>query len=86
MEARGGYIKLSEQFFIFRDGSNVKPNHVRQLLSTLLSRLNLNPELYNTHSLRIGHSSNMLKSGKSLEEIRSAERWVSNAVYKYLKF
>ena len=86
MAYRGGYLSLKENLFIFSNGTLVKPTHVIQLLSTLLMRLNLNPKLYNTHLLRIGHASDMFKYKQKLNEISAAGRWTSTAVYKYLKF
>ena len=86
MIARGGYTSPHENLFTFSDGSNVKPKNVRQTLYVILERLNLNPNLYNTHSFRSGHSSDMLKHGKTLSEIKLAGRWRSSAVYHYLKF
>ena len=42
----------SEQFFVFADNSPVKTAQVRQILKTLLSRIGLDANLYNFHSLR----------------------------------
>ena len=85
IDVRGSYCQDSDPFFIFRDGSVLKPIHVRKTLRNILERLNLNPALYDTHSFRIGKASDMLKFGYSLAEIRQKGRWASNAVYKYLR-
>ena len=85
MTMRGGYTELSEPFFIFKDGSHVKPSHVRQVLSKLLKSINLNPNLYSTHSLRSRQSCDLLHFGYTVEQIKKIGRWRSNAIYKYLK-
>ena len=83
---RGGFIQSDDQFFVFSDGSLVLPCHIRNVLHTLLKRMNLNPMLYNTHSLRTGRSCDLLKFGYTVGEIKRMGRWKSNAVYKYLKY
>ena len=55
-----------EQFFVFSDGTPVKPEHMRSLLKTCLEKLDLDPSLYNLHSLRIGRCQDMLKLGLSV--------------------
>ena len=74
-----------EPFFVFTDGSPVKPVVVRNLLKRLLKRLNINPKLYNCQSFRIGRATDLAKFGISIEVIKHLGRWKSNAVYKYLK-
>ena len=76
-DVRGGYWNIEEKFFVFRDGSMVKPSHVRNLLFMLLQRVRLNPCLYNTHSFRSGRSLDLLQQGKNLQEIKEAGRWFS---------
>ena len=82
---RQGYLTDNEVFFIFKDGSLVKPNQVRAVLLRCISRLNLNPSLYNTQSLHIGWASNLMKAGVPVEVIKHLSRWKSNAVYRYLR-
>ena len=55
------YMADDEQFFIFRDRSPVTPQHVRNLLTKLLIRLNLNPACYGRQSMRIGCASDLEK-------------------------
>ena len=86
VDERGGFESDKEPFFVFRDGTPVKPDHVRRLLCKLLMDLNLDHTLYNTHSFRAGRSVDMLKSGAKISEIKSAGRWQSNVLFKYLKF
>ena len=59
---RGGFNTDVEPFFIFSDGVRLLPRHVRSVLRTMLSALNLDPMLYNTHSLRAGRSCDMFKA------------------------
>ena len=86
MDVRGRtYVTDDEQLFIFRDRSPVSANNARQVLKDLLTRLNLNPKLYGTHSFRSGHATDLTKYGHSVESVKLCGRWTSNAVYKYIK-
>ena len=85
MNPAGGFTSDQEQFLSSATVSPVQPAHVRDTLSQLLSTLNLNPLLYNTHSLRSGRSCDLIKFGYSIEQVKKLGRWKSNAVYKYLK-
>ena len=85
LHARGGYTDDSENFFIFRDRSVILPSHVRTVLKNCLQALNLDADLYNTHSFRIGRTVDLWKKNKNLEELKRIGRWSSNAVYRYLK-
>ena len=58
---RGPYLNDEDQLFTFRDGSPVKPAHVRQLLKTILKRLNFNSSHFDCHSFRIGRCSELIK-------------------------
>ena len=78
------YSTLSEPFFIFRDKSPVSTEQVRKILRQAITNLNLDGNLYDCHSLRIGKAVEMLKNNFSLAEIKIAGRWRSNAVFKYL--
>ena len=48
------HTKENDEFFLFSDGSPVLAHHVRALLKQLIASLDLQDELYNTHSLCIG--------------------------------
>ena len=85
MNTRGHYQNEQEQFFIFRDGSEVRPQQVRNLLRQLLDRIGLDGALYDVHSFRSGRTCDLEKFGYSIEQIKSMGRWKSNAVYRYLK-
>ena len=86
MRMRGGYVDDQEPFFIYRDRRPVTPSQVRTLLRRILKILNLNPVLYDTHSWRIGHASDLFKSNNcSVSFIRQKGHWKSNTVFKYLR-
>ena len=74
-----------ELFFIFRDGSPVKPDHFRSVLKLCLHKCGFNPNLYQVHSMSAGCAGNLLKAGVSVETIKKLGCWKSNAVYAYLK-
>ena len=82
---RGDYRSDDEPFFIFRGGSHVTANHMWNVLRKMLSHLNINPSLYNTHSLRGGRSCDLIKYGYTIDQVKMMGRWKSNAVYKYLR-
>ena len=75
MIERGGFESPSEQFFIFRDGAPVRPQHIRNLLNKLLITLNLNHKLYGVHSFRIGHCTDLFKWGCSIPVLKAWGRW-----------
>ena len=85
LSLRGSYQTDLDPLFIFRDGTPVKPRHVRQILKSVLVLLNLDASLYGTHSFRIGRATDLTKDGFSVEEVKRLGRWKSNAVYKYIK-
>ena len=86
LNARGDYKTVNDACFIFRDGTPIKPTHLRKMLRKVLKQLNLKPELYNFHSFRAGRATEMQIFGYSLLAIKTAGRWRSNsAVMKYLK-
>ena len=83
---RGNYNSDKDPFFIFRDQNPVRPPHVRKVLRETLSGVNLNPRLYDTHSFRIGHATEMLLTQKlSIAQVKIAGRWRSNTVFKYIR-
>ena len=84
-DLRGGYISDDEQFFVFQDKTPVTPQKVRAVLRKSLKSLGLNPRLYDTHSLRIGRASDLMKAGVPVDRIKQLGRWKSNAVFRYLR-
>ena len=86
LQARGDYATETEEFFIFRDRSPVQPENVRSTLRRALKNLGLRPELYNTHSFRIGKATEMMSANYTLSEIMRAGRWRSTrSLMKYFK-
>ena len=85
MELRGGIKEGSENFFIFRDRSAVKSENLRKILKSCLRNLNLNEDLYNTHSFRLGRTFDLKREGYSLELLKRVGRWRSNAVFRYIR-
>ena len=75
----------NEPFFIFRDGSHVRQNHMRAILRKTLMSLGLDHQLYNLHSLRIGRITDLSKSGTPVEQIKILGRWKSDSVYRYIR-
>ena len=82
---RGNYHSKDDPFFIHRDHSPLMPVQVRNTLRRILSSLSLNASLYNTHSFRIGRTSDLIKRGESIEKIKLIGRWKSNTVFKYIR-
>ena len=85
LRLRGGYKAAEEQLFVFHDHSPLKAAQARKTLKCCIKNLGLEEKLYNFHSMSIGMASQMVRNLKSLEEVKRAGRWRSNAVYKYLK-
>ena len=71
---------INQPFFVFRDGSAVKPAHMRQALKLNLQLAGFDQKLYDTHSLRIGAVTSLLDRGISVETIKKLGRWKSNCV------
>ena len=85
LSLRGGYNTPEDLLFMFKDKQPVKPSHVRKVLWNCIKSLHLDPLLYNTHSLRSGRAVDMLfKFNTTLEQVKSAGRWRSNTVYRYI--
>ena len=82
---RGNYEEDNEPFFIFADKQPVKPLHARKILKRALKSVNLNPDLYNFHSIRGGRTSQLVKDNFPISKVKIWGRWRSNAVYRYIK-
>ena len=74
IQLRGDFTEDDENFFIFRDGSNVAHGHVHKTLRAALESLRLDSKNYNTHSLRLGRTVDMLKYSYSIDQIKLAGR------------
>ena len=53
-DAWGGYDSINEEFFVFSNGSPVKPAQVRAVLRKTLEIIGLVSAYYDTHSFCIG--------------------------------
>ena len=82
LKARGSHPGY---FFCHTDHSPFSRNEIVKVLKEELSRLNYNPDHYNTHSLRIGKATDMAIDGYSELDIKTAGRWKSNAYRLYIK-
>ena len=74
-----------EPFFIYSDHSLIPAENLRKVLKQALTNLNINVDLYNFQSFRIGRTTDLLKFGFDIETIKRMGRWKSNVVYKYLR-
>ena len=72
-QVRGPFKHDSDPFFIFADGSPVRPHHMTKCLKLVLARLGKDARNFSVHSLRIGRSTDLLELGLSVETIKS---WV----------
>ena len=79
---RGAFNDYEENFFVFKGGS---PVEITQFHNTLKLMIKIAGFDYSMHSLRGGHSLDLMSSGLSVETIKKLGRWKSNAVYNYLK-
>ena len=82
---RGDFTNQQEQLFIFRDGAPVSGEQARRLLKSIFCNLGLDGTLYGMHSFRIGRTTDLIKFGYSVEEIKLLGRWRSNVIYKYIR-
>ena len=82
---RPPYLDDQEQYFVFSNHIPVRPGDVRKILKSIITKLELDADLYDTHSFRIGKATDMFKNGVTVERIKHKGRWKSNAVYKYLR-
>ena len=85
LKLRGDYTMVTEQFFVYRDNSPVKPEHFRTMLKQALKKVGVEASKFNSHSLRIGRCTDLINFGYTIEQVKRARRWKSNTVYKYIK-
>ena len=80
-----GYYLDTEPLFILQGDIPIRMEMVQNILRTILNRLSLDSCLYDCHSCRIGRASDLYKANFSLTFICRVGRWLSNAVFKYLR-
>lgn len=83
---RPKFNRLDEPFFIFQDKSPVTAAQFRRMLKKMIKLIGLNPDWYNTHSLRSGAAGDLLNNGATLQELMVWGRWKSLSLLKYLKY
>ena len=82
---RGGYDSDDECFFIYKDKQPVKASAVRTLIRTVITSIGLEGKNYDTHSMRVGRTGDLIKFGYSVEDVCKLGRWRSSTVYKYIR-
>ena len=89
-------VKLLQKYLALRPSgpgpvfvsTHGKPITRQQFLGALHSSVrfrSLDPSLYNTHSFRIGRSTDMMFQGYSDAQIRAVGRWKSDAYKRYIR-
>ena len=81
-----GLIKINptEQFFVFRDRSPVKPAQVRRVPKQAIRSLGLDLIYYDFHCLRSGRATDLHDVlGLSIESCKKIGRWKSSAIFTY---
>lgn len=71
--------------FISTSGAPIRRDFFACQIQSLAVLLGLNKDKYNTHSLRIGRTSDMADEGESEATIRRTGRWNSNAYLGYVR-
>ena len=83
------YVKhrrnTNEAFFVNWDDTVVSRVQLVHMLKYQLAKLSYQPELYNTHSFRIGRATDLAINGYSDAQIAMRGRWKSNAFKKYIR-
>lgn len=85
LEVRGPKESDSALMFQFQDQSPVKPYQLSAILRRALRRLSIDPSDFGTHSLTIGHATQLDHRHVSLSEIKRRGRWKSNIIYRYIR-
>lgn len=85
IDIRGARWDNNDLFFVFSDHSPVKPYQLSAVLRKALRLLGVDPSDFGTHSLRIGHVTQLDHRKVSLDVIRRRGRWRSNIIYHYIR-
>ena len=73
-------------FFIHKGGSPVQRTFLADLIKKSVKILGLNPDLFNTHSIRSGRATDLAREGVPESIIKATGRWSSDAFKKYIQF
>ena len=71
--------------FVFSDGSPICPWHLTLVLKRAFKPCGLDPNLYDTHSQRIGRATDLAKQSVPGQNIKCIGRWKSNSVLDYIR-
>jgi hypothetical protein len=71
--------------FIKSNGCAVIRSDLVNILKTCVGKLGLDSTLYNSHSLRIGSTTDLALAGTSLAQLKVIGRWSSDAFQKYVR-
>ena len=90
VKAMKRYLKCKHQhsedpLFTFRNGKPLTRHSCLQHLRHLLQRAGYSPELYNTHSFRIGAATHAAHLGMPSHHIKLLGRWHSTAYQRYTR-
>ena len=84
------YLKIRSNWlgplFVDPQGVPLKRAFVANGIKQLIQYVGLDPALFNTHSLRIGRTTDLAKEGTPLEVIKETGRWSSDAYTNYIRF
>jgi hypothetical protein len=69
----------------FENGDLLTRDHIMLQLKKSIYAIGLDPKHFNTHSFRIGKTTDMATQGNTSEQICIAGRWSSQAYKKYIK-
>lgn len=85
LQIRGPKLNDRDPLFVFRDNSPVKTFQLSAILKRAIDNLGIDSRDFGTHSLRIGHATQLDHRHVSLSEIRRRGRWKSNIIYRYIR-
>lgn len=71
--------------FLWPDGTMLTRKLFASALTNILSQINVPPQLYNTHSFRIGAATSANQAGLSPLQIKVLGRWRSDAYQRYIR-
>ena len=73
-------------FFIHQNKKPVRREYLAKQIKFLISSMKLDPNNYNTHSLRAGRATDLAVAGTPEAIIKQTGRWKSPAFLKYVRF
>ena len=72
-------------FFVDHTSSPINRNAFSAFLKTVLAAANFQPDHFNTHSFRIGRTTQLAQDNHNTETIRAVGRWKSSAYTQYIR-